>query len=826
MNLGGTEGVATSTPTGLAPKHFSTLLPPPLPAAPAILPPSPLMLHHDDKTRQQLEALVQEIDQYKSPPPLSTRSPNDKQDVDAKEMDDADWLRHLRTFSLRFPENVSPFAEDQDGRLINTRSSKRVRLCVSENRAPYEPRSGRTSRFRDRMFRSTYTPGSMRRTILGRHQSPRSKATALSQTSTVPPPRPPLRSLPPMSVPVGKMYLQHHSPFRSSRYPTSLQDGSDAKQPPTETDSPADLVQDRIDEAKALMERIKARSTSRKDHQANVFTTRTPQGDLQRDTASFARPHNPTPMTAAVRHALTRVPSSRLPSYSDIERAAHSSTRQVEARDPASVPLQVPSRQPMSLSAAPLQRREPMLGHCLASYSSYGASDHFSRSSGSRAPSSSTAATSVISSLHGEPDSNAPEKGFTAEATRLPQYVGHPASVPDDQPPSHPRSVLHDNRPDLSIIPEGNSPEDGTNEYDPFQEATATTTVSAPALQQSSRHTRKASWQSSQRHASQTLTNDKTSTPPYGAVDVPPIVSPQLPDIHPTETRSGHDGAQAAHEIAAPQPPRSVLKIRPGNAFSTPLPTSRSISAVDQSKLGRSVSFSDGRMSGKIIQSNNERARQPVPRSRLGLEYDAGVDDDGHASEEDEMREESDSRPAQRTSQGSNAEHTQGEDAAASDHHREEPNAALGRYGALRRPCKDNLLPEVFLRQTDPHESSSNQSTPTAVFALNGRSRSLRTIGGGGFGTGLQNVSMATNATTSNTNTTLAWHRKPLNANATILTECSFGVSHDKLLQILTDVAPFEPCWKDLTKIDLSQRQLDSVVRVKEFLPKLDRASL
>jgi hypothetical protein len=62
--------------------------------------------------------------------------------------------------------------------------------------------------------------------------------------------------------------------------------------------------------------------------------------------------------------------------------------------------------------------------------------------------------------------------------------------------------------------------------------------------------------------------------------------------------------------------------------------------------------------------------------------------------------------------------------------------------------------------------------------------------------------------------------------NATFLTECSFGVTHDKLVEVITDVQPFEPHWEDLSSIDLSKKSLDSVARLKEFLPKLDSLTL
>ena len=59
-------------------------------------------------------------------------------------------------------------------------------------------------------------------------------------------------------------------------------------------------------------------------------------------------------------------------------------------------------------------------------------------------------------------------------------------------------------------------------------------------------------------------------------------------------------------------------------------------------------------------------------------------------------------------------------------------------------------------------------------------------------------------------------------ANATFLTDCSFGVAHDKLVEVITDIVPFEPHWEGLSSIDLSSRKLESVARLKEFLPKLD----
>lgn len=63
-------------------------------------------------------------------------------------------------------------------------------------------------------------------------------------------------------------------------------------------------------------------------------------------------------------------------------------------------------------------------------------------------------------------------------------------------------------------------------------------------------------------------------------------------------------------------------------------------------------------------------------------------------------------------------------------------------------------------------------------------------------------------------------------ANETFLTECSFAVAHDRLVEVITDVQPFEPHWEDLSSIDLSNTKLESVARLKEFLPRLDALNL
>jgi hypothetical protein len=66
----------------------------------------------------------------------------------------------------------------------------------------------------------------------------------------------------------------------------------------------------------------------------------------------------------------------------------------------------------------------------------------------------------------------------------------------------------------------------------------------------------------------------------------------------------------------------------------------------------------------------------------------------------------------------------------------------------------------------------------------------------------------------------------PAGANKTFLTECSFGVAHDRLVEVITDVQPFEPYWEDLNAIDLAHKNIESVARLKEFLPRLESLNL
>jgi protein NUD1 len=69
-------------------------------------------------------------------------------------------------------------------------------------------------------------------------------------------------------------------------------------------------------------------------------------------------------------------------------------------------------------------------------------------------------------------------------------------------------------------------------------------------------------------------------------------------------------------------------------------------------------------------------------------------------------------------------------------------------------------------------------------------------------------------------------HKSSTGVNATFLTECSFGVAHNRLVEVITDVQPFLPHWEELSSVDLSGKRLESAARLKEFLPRLDALNL
>ncbi|KAF8305207.1 L domain-like protein [Clavulina sp. PMI_390] len=57
--------------------------------------------------------------------------------------------------------------------------------------------------------------------------------------------------------------------------------------------------------------------------------------------------------------------------------------------------------------------------------------------------------------------------------------------------------------------------------------------------------------------------------------------------------------------------------------------------------------------------------------------------------------------------------------------------------------------------------------------------------------------------------------------NQTILTEASFAITEDRLVQVITQVQPYEPHWEQLSEIHLAGFGIESVTNMKHYLPSL-----
>lgn len=116
-----------------------------------------------------------------------------------------------------------------------------------------------------------------------------------------------------------------------------------------------------------------------------------------------------------------------------------------------------------------------------------------------------------------------------------------------------------------------------------------------------------------------------------------------------------------------------------------------------------------------------------------------------------------------------------------------------------------------------------SDESPSKMSSNSGRLETLQTRRPG---TSMPNNSSCRTFSRSRTHRESFTRESQQKANATFLTECSFGVAHDRLVGVITDVQPFVPHWEQLHSINLSGKGLESVARLKEFLPRLDALKL
>ncbi|KIO23898.1 hypothetical protein M407DRAFT_9217 [Tulasnella calospora MUT 4182] len=56
-----------------------------------------------------------------------------------------------------------------------------------------------------------------------------------------------------------------------------------------------------------------------------------------------------------------------------------------------------------------------------------------------------------------------------------------------------------------------------------------------------------------------------------------------------------------------------------------------------------------------------------------------------------------------------------------------------------------------------------------------------------------------------------------------LTTEASFRITHEQLVRVLTSIEPYEPYWETLKTIDMRRKGVESLNRLKELMPNLDR---
>lgn len=256
--------------------------------------------------------------------------------------------------------------------------------------------------------------------------------------------------------------------------------------------------------------------------------------------------------------------------------------------------------------------------------------------------------------------------------------------------------------------------------------------------------------------------------------------------------------ATASNKRTAVQPPRSALKnpraqSEPVRSTATPL-ASRVLAATGPP---RSVSFPDGKTSGKIEGLGGGGASRLTKRQAVPPEFVIGPNGGPGSLQFDGLETQSESE----NGGDSEADRTVTQvDASVA--------SAVRVHGESRGPLpKSHAVLTVKVARPDPAMSRRAQhSVSYTSSTTSSPSLSLTGSRNGGTRTFVRTRSQ--------------------NGNATFLTECSFGVSHDRLLQYITDVEPFEPDWEGLRSIDLSGKKAEGVVRLKEFLPNLDEVNL
>ncbi|WVQ70970.1 hypothetical protein IAR50_000495 [Cryptococcus sp. DSM 104548] len=264
--------------------------------------------------------------------------------------------------------------------------------------------------------------------------------------------------------------------------------------------------------------------------------------------------------------------------------------------------------------------------------------------------------------------------------------------------------------------------------------------------------------------------------PVHHAHSAPALMTPTPSAFAPRPMRSALRNGNGGSTTPAPGP-----KKRQGwSDEATPMPAGRGVTPASSQR--RSVSFSDGKKAGKIVDVEVEIKMASWNARNEDDEEEDLFRGDGISGEKSFL-------PSARTKRIQGLLENMG-DLTLAD---ETPSKPPSRYlEKSERPSSRNSLANSS-RQSNSLANSSDSESTVPIRSFRNRSSAAA----------------------------------PRNmADATFLTECSFGVAHDKLVEMITDAEPFNPHWEKLKSIDLKGKGADSVARLKEFLPNLDEANL
>lgn len=277
-----------------------------------------------------------------------------------------------------------------------------------------------------------------------------------------------------------------------------------------------------------------------------------------------------------------------------------------------------------------------------------------------------------------------------------------------------------------------------------------------------------------------------------------------------------------ARRSAPPSIPRSILKSAAGggaDASSSATPSRVSRGALEPP---RSISFADGKTSGKMF------AQSPlagIARRRAGVEEeeDSWERDDGDDEEEASIAHEAAPRTDATLQNGRQTGKAPASVRAARIQELLEQVKAL----ALEEERAGRDDEGGFAAAPPSHVNGADDSwqapSPTSRFSTR-----LTPFDSPASAAATPQASRRSIASTSRRGggARSVWSFGDSVADKTFLTTASFEVAHDRIVEVLTDVAPWVDDWEELTELDLSDRKLETVVRLKEFTPKLESLRL